>query len=99
MDILARLPRKAMIGGLVLLAGSVIAALSASADWPDELKLQALQSKRCEVGFMTDVKVRIVDGQQVIFARIHCHDGRAFDASRVGDTGQFTFAACDTKSC
>jgi len=99
MNNLGRSAWHSLIAGLVLVAGLAIAVVPALAGWIEDLKQQALDSKRCEVGFLTDVKERTVDGKLVVFARIHCQDGRAFDASRVGDFGLFTFAACDVKSC
>ena len=49
----------------------------------------------CEVSFLTQVVERDLDGRSVILAKVHCTDGRTFDASRDDSFAAFEFRVCE----
>ena len=67
----------------------------AQADWQGDLANEALLMEDCEVSFLTQVVEREVDGRAVILAKVHCVDGRTFDASRDDLFAPFEFRICE----
>lgn len=82
-------PTLAALGLLVAVAGW------AQADWQAELADEILIMEDCEVSFLTQVIERTVDGREVILAKVHCTDGRTFDASRDDTFAAFAFSICE----
>lgn len=75
--------------GLVASAPHVVLAA-----WQDDLAAEIRVSHGCSVAYLTQVVERTVDGRQVIFAKVHCEDGRVFDATRTGSLEPFDFKEC-----
>ena len=88
---LLAVPTLAALGLLVAVAGW------AQADWQAELADEILIMEDCEVSFLTQVIERTLDGREVILAKVHCVDGRTFDASRDDTFAAFSFAICEAE--
>ena len=73
--------RVAVAAGVVtlLLSG---AAPAQDSGWEQELTDQVRLQYDCEVAFFSQVAERIVNGDQVVLAKVHCLDKRTFDAYR-----------------
>lgn len=80
--------------GALLAIGLVLEAGGASAAWQDDLAAEIRVSHGCSVAYLSQVVERTVDGRQVIFAKVHCEDGRVFDATRTGSLEPFDFKEC-----
>ncbi|MCS6780040.1 MAG: hypothetical protein NZ555_10105 [Geminicoccaceae bacterium] len=80
--------------GALLAIGLVLEAGSACAAWQDDLAAEIRVSRGCSVAYLSQVVERTVDGRQVIFAKVHCEDGRVFDATRTGSLEPFDFKEC-----
>ena len=82
---------------MALLAG---AAGAQAPQWQQDLTDQMMDEYVCEVGYMSRVVTRDVDGVPLIQARVHCLDGRAYDARRHKDAW-FAIEPCQTvkRSC
>jgi hypothetical protein len=87
-----RLPAVATLAALGLL---VAVTASAQTDWQTELADEILIMEDCEVSFLSQVIERTVDGREVILAKVHCVDGRTFDASRDDTFAAFAFSICE----
>jgi hypothetical protein len=85
----------AAAAALGLVAGTVGHAQS---DWQSELADEILIMEDCEVSFLTQVIEREIDGREVILAKVHCADGRTFDASRNDRFAAFDFSICEPES-
>jgi hypothetical protein len=85
------------LAALLLLA----TAGPALADWQEDLAAQLRWDHECEVAFYSGVIERLVDGHQVVIAKAHCKDGRAFDAMQRDEFEDFQITECDTdgQSC
>ncbi len=78
------------------------AATSALAEWQEELTDQIAEELNCEVSFISQVTEREVEGHQVIMAKVHCVDKRAYDAYRGDEYDLFEFRLCgeqDVSAC
>ena len=75
----------------------------AAESWSEELAAEIGLAETCEVDFLTQVTDREVNGVQIIFAKVHCRDGRVFDATRTGAFEPFDFKICpaarEVQSC
>ena len=91
---MSRLPAVATLAALGLL---VAVTAWAQADWQAELADEILIMEDCEVSFLTQVIERTVDGREIILAKVHCVDGRTFDASRDDTFAAFSFAICEAE--
>lgn len=80
----------------VLVTASVLMAgqAGAQADWRAHLEWQMADQHECEVAFLTGVLEQEVNGEPVVFARVHCADQRSFDVSRSGAFTDFKVTAC-----
>lgn len=81
----------------ILFSLSVLAlfATSVSAEgWQDDVTLQLGQEKNCTVTFFSQVVERTVDGREVVIAKAHCEDKRAFDIYRDDARKPFRLAEC-----
>ena len=90
---------------LAVLAVPALAALGllvatfghAQTDWQAELADEILIMEDCEVSFLTQVIERTLDGREVILAKVHCVDGRTYDASREDSFAAFSFSICEAE--
>lgn len=85
-------PTAAALATLTLL---VAATGHAQSDWQAELADEILVMEDCDVGFLSQVIERTIDGRELVIAKVHCTDGRTFDASRDDSSGAFDFAICE----
>jgi len=77
----------------LVLAGPVVAAQDGET-WQVELAKQLEAEEGCVVAFLSQVVERNIDGRQVVLAKAHCEDDRAYDAMR-DDRGQpFRLSPC-----
>ncbi len=80
----------------VTAAGLLLASAGhAQTDWQGTLADEILIMEDCEVSFLTQMIERQIDGRQVILAKVHCTDGRTFDASRNDSFAAFDFSICE----
>lgn len=79
---------------LAVVIGPPIAA-GAQEGWQADLANEILIMEDCEVSFLTQVIERNVDGRQVVIAKVHCVDGRTFDALREDTFAAFDFSICE----
>ena len=86
--------RRAAALTLPLAIGGVT-SVHAQADWQQDLAAEILILEDCEVGFLTQVIERTVGGREVVMAKVHCLDGRTFDAERDDRFAAFDFRACE----
>jgi len=63
--------------------------------WEEQLAEQVLREYDCEVAFLSQVSERVVNGDQVILAKVHCEDKRSFDAYRNSAFKPFEIHPCD----
>ena len=85
----------ACLAAMVTLGLLTAAAGSAQQRWESELADEILIMEDCEVSFLTQVVERTIDGREVILAKVHCTDGRTFDASRDDAFATFDFSLCE----
>lgn len=74
----------------------------AAGEWQDALGRQAQAEQGCEVAFLTQVQERATATGNAVAAKVHCVDGRAFDALRGGAGEPFTLKLCtpvDARAC
>jgi hypothetical protein len=87
---------------LVLLAVLLFAAPALAQDrplWQVELEEQLRIDHECVLNYLTNVVEKQVAEQQVILARAHCKDGRAFDVNRSDEFADFDVRACGAQAC
>jgi hypothetical protein len=84
---------RATVLGLGLALANVSSGWAQSA-WQAELAQEIVRAQACEVAYLSHVVERVVDGKQVIIAKVHCVDGRVFDASRMDELESFQFNEC-----
>ncbi len=63
----------------------------ALAGWEDELAEQTEYEHDCKVAFLSRIIERTVEGHKVARAKVHCDDGRGFDAFRPDGSDLFQF--------
>ena len=83
-----------------LAAGAALAfaaspALADREEWAPALTAQILDQHQCVVSFLSQVVERDVDGIEIVIAKAHCEDGRAFDVSREGILRAFEITECE----
>lgn len=64
-------------------------------DWQDKLTRQMLSDYDCEVAFLSQVAERMVNGEKVVLAKVHCIDKRTFDAYRDSAFKPFEIHPCE----
>jgi len=89
------MPRLAACLTAMATLGLLAAAGNAQQSWESELADEILIMEDCEVSFLTQVIEREIDGREVIIAKVHCTDGRTFDASRNDRFAAFDFSICE----
>jgi hypothetical protein len=83
----------ASLVSVLLLAGT--APMAQTQDWAPELTAQVLREYDCEVAFFSQVSERVVDGDIVVLAKVHCVDERTFDAYRDSAFEPFEIHPCE----
>lgn len=79
--------------------GMIIATpAQAEEGWQTDLANEALIMEDCEVSFLTQVIEREIDGRQVVMAKVHCVDGRTFDAIREDSFAAFALTICEPET-
>ena len=68
-------------------------------NWKQQLNDQMLAEKECTVQYLTNVHETELAGQASISTRVHCADGRNFDAVRLGDSTRFDVKDCEPQVC
>jgi hypothetical protein len=95
--------RIAPLGALAFGLSIALALLPASAqEWQAQLTEQVLRDYDCEVAFLSQVAERMVDGNLVVLATVHCVDQRSFNAYRDDAFEPFEIHPCenpDTRVC
>jgi hypothetical protein len=89
--------RAALVLATLLLAAP--AAAENVPEWRQQLEFQLRKEYDCEVNYLSNVEVKIIDGDETVLARAHCMDHRAFDVSRPGTGRPFTITECTVLSC
>lgn len=93
------MPARLVTALALLLAGGLVPPAAHGQDgWQAELANDALILEDCEVSFLTQVIEREVDGRQVVIAKVHCADGRTFDAHREDSFAAFAFSICEPEN-
>ena len=84
-----------------LAAAPLQATLAQSSDpaWLDELNLQLLIEKDCEVLYYMQMKEGEIGAVRSQEARVQCSDGRQFDAERIEPAQDFHIKLCDIQLC
>lgn len=87
--------------GLSLICALAAGPVSAQQEelWVQLLRQQLSDEKNCELNFTTNEKRYELGGQQMVEARAHCLDKRAFDARWLPDAERFEVRECDTEAC
>ena len=92
------MPRRTAIRAntaLLLALLAVSPALADRQDWAPALTEQILDEHQCVVAFLSQVVEREVDGVEIVIAKTHCEDGRAFDIYREGVLRSFEIIECE----
>ncbi len=74
-------------------------AWAAEDDWKQQLNDQMLAEKQCAVEYLTNVRETELAGQASVSSRVHCADGRNFDAVRLGESTRFDVKDCEPQVC
>ena len=82
--------------GLVLAMAGISFVASAQPSWEDQLTLQMLQDKDCEVTFITQVIERDTPDGKFIQALVGCADQRTFTVLRDKGLKRFAITPCKT---
>jgi hypothetical protein len=77
------------------LAGTPGTPLLAQSSWEEDLAAEIQIMEDCTVSFLSQIVERQIDGRSMIMAKVHCEDGRAFDATRDDSFAAFEFRACE----
>lgn len=80
--------------GLVLALGP-LPLLAQPREWQGQLNEQMLREYDCEVAFLSQVAERMVDGDLVVLAKVHCVDKRSFNAVRDSAFEPFEIDPCE----
>ena len=86
----------APLGALMLGLSMTLAPLPALAqEWQTQLTEQMQREYDCEVAFLSQVAERMVNGDLVVLAKVHCIDKRTFDAYRDSAFKPFEIHPCE----
>lgn len=69
-------------------------ALPAQADWREDLAAQMRWDHDCQVTIYTGTIERNVNGNLVVITKVHCDDGRVFDAIQRDELADFEVDEC-----
>lgn len=75
------------------------AAQSENPAWIETLNFEMEKNHECEVAYYLHIKEGELGAQKTYEARLQCVDGRQFDASRIGEEGEFTAKLCQVQTC
>ena len=95
------MPRRTAIRSVTVLLPAIVVLLAISTaladrrDWAPALTKQILDEHQCVVAFLSQVVEREVDGIEIVIAKTHCEDGRAFDIYREGILRRFEITECE----
>ncbi len=84
---------------MVCLTAPLLMAAKILPEWQQQLESQLMKEQDCEVNFLSNVQVRVVNGKESVFARAHCMDKRAFDVSRTDRSNPYKIEECATNAC
>ena len=87
---------------LMVTLGLAAAPAWSQAGWQADLAAEIDLAVGCEVVYLSHVVERVVDGKQLVMAKVHCRDQRVFDAMRPDEFEAFRFNECEpdtTKAC
>lgn len=85
---------------LVAFAAPFLVAAAVLPQWQQQLESQLDKDKGCQVNFLSNIHLRIINGKETISARAHCTDKRAFDVSRLGPDQPYKIEECEiTNAC
>ena len=82
-----------LFSGLLLTAISHNASL-ANDDWQTIVTEDVWMEHACKVTYFSHIVERQTDSGTVVLVKVHCEDGRSFDASQLGTDHPFTFSEC-----
>lgn len=90
-----------LIAKLVLVAAALplLTAAVILPEWQQQLYDQLKKEQNCEVNFLSNIQMRVVNGSETVLARAHCMDKRDFDASRMGAGKPYKLQECSTNAC
>jgi hypothetical protein len=83
----------------MLAAATAAAAQDQAPAWRDTLEKQLLKDQKCKVMYLTNIKERKECGREVVEARAHCDDNRAFDVKRLDRGLRFNAQECGPVVC
>ncbi|HMA13587.1 MAG: hypothetical protein ACM35H_15415 [Bacteroidota bacterium] len=87
-------PLAAAVLGLAAAAGP-LPLLAQPHEWQPQLNEQMLREYDCEVAFLSQVAERMVNGDLVVLAKVHCVDKRSFNAVRDSAFEPFEIHPCE----
>lgn len=83
-----------LAAAIVVLTGAAAFAVPAQADWRNDLAAQMRWDHDCTVSFYSGVIERNMGGNLVVIAKVHCEDGRVFDATQRNELEDFEVSEC-----
>lgn len=87
-------PLAAAVLGLAAAAGP-LPLLAQPHEWQPQLNEQMLREYGCEVAFLSQVAERMVNGDLMVLAKVHCVDKRSFNAVRDSAFEPFEIHPCE----
>lgn len=79
---------------LMLAATGPVSA--AEPGWQAKLSRQLAAEEGCVVAFYSQISIVQQNGREIVAARAHCEDQRAFDATRIAPAEVFDLRECAT---
>ena len=79
---------------MVIFGAALTSPAVGETPWADELALQIKAAHDCDVALLAQVLERQSKDGLFIMAKVHCEDGRTFDAVKPSDSLLFTFNKC-----
>ena len=86
--------RSRRLSGAFVAIAVAAAPLPVLADWQEDLAAQMRWDHDCMVDFYSNVIERMVDDRTLVIAKVHCDDGRVFDASQRHEFEDFEVSEC-----
>lgn len=88
--------RTILLGPALALCLALPVAAHAAEDggWQGDLVVQLAEEEDCKLAFYSRISVIVQNGTEIVSARAHCEDGRAFDAARISPEKRFDLRAC-----
>jgi Ni/Co efflux regulator RcnB len=89
-----------ILSALAMFATATAAAAQDQAPaWRDALERQLLKEHQCKVMYLTNIRERKEGSREVVQARAHCDDSRAFDVKRLDRGLRFDSQECGPVVC